>query len=102
MTVSARFVGGHPRNDLKLESSYSYIDQQQIDGGWLQLYTDNDWFTRYEYEQDSEGGSNFFRVDWILQEDTEVGIYRIRHEGESAAGTYSGVSDPFEITACVD
>lgn len=102
VTVGARFVGGHPRNDLKLESSYSYIDQQQSDGSWLQLYTDNDWFTRYEYEQDPQGGTNLFRVDWILQEDTEIGFYRIRHEGVSAAGPYSGVTDTFEITACID
>jgi hypothetical protein len=74
VTVTARFAGGHPRNDLKLESRYSDIDQQQSDGGWRQLYTDNDWFIRYEYEQDPLGGVNLFRVDWVLQGNAEVSL----------------------------
>lgn len=105
VTVTARFVGGHPRNDLKLEESYTFVEQQQVDGSWLAIYNDNDWFTRYEYEQDEQdpqGGTNQFRVDWILHEDTELGMYRIRHEGVSAAGAYSGVTEAFEITACLD
>lgn len=99
VTVTARFVGGHPRNDLKSESSYVFVEQQQSDGSWAVIKKDNDWFTRYEYEA-SDTGANQFRVDWILPQDVEAGRYRIRHDGVAGSGPYSGTTDEFEITAC--
>lgn len=101
VTVTARFIGGHPRNDLKSESSYFFVEQQQADGSWRVLKQDSDWFTRYEYET-SELGANQFRLDWILPHDVESGLYRIRHEGVAASGAYSGVTDEFEIGECVE
>lgn len=99
VTVSARFVGGHPRHDLKSESSYFFVERQQPDGSWRTVRQDNDWFTRYEYET-PDSGSHEFRVDWILPLGVEAGLYRIRHEGVSADGSYSGVTEEFEIQAC--
>lgn len=99
VTVTARFVGGHPRNDLKLESSYVFVEQQQGDGSWQVIKKDNDWFTRYEYELNPLG-ANQFRVDWILPQDVETGRYRIRHEGVAASGAYSGTTEAFEVAAC--
>lgn len=102
VTVTARFVGGHPRNDLKSEDSYVFIEQQQPDGSWAVLKRDNDWFTRYEYESSDNNGPNLFRVDWILPDDVEAGRYRIRHDGVAASGSYSGTTDEFEIAACAE
>ncbi|MDD9893857.1 MAG: neutral/alkaline non-lysosomal ceramidase N-terminal domain-containing protein [Gammaproteobacteria bacterium] len=99
VTVTARFVGGHPRNDLKSEDSYFFVEQQQPDGSWQVAKRDNDWFTRYEYEI-NQFGANEFRVDWILPEDVEPGRYRIRHDGVAGSGAYSGTTDEFEVATC--
>jgi neutral ceramidase len=99
VTVTARFVGGHPRHDLKSESSYFFVEQQQADGSWQVLKQDSDWFTRYQYLI-SNNGANQFQVDWILPQGIEAGRYRIRHEGVAASGAYSGLTDEFEIGSC--
>ena len=104
VTVTTRFVGGHPRNDLKSEGSYVFVEQLDANGIWQTLYDDDHWFVRFEYEEDAsgnpQGGTNVFRVDWILPEGTEAGMYRIRHEGASNGGAYNGVTDEFELLAC--
>lgn len=101
VTVTARFIGGHPRNDLKLESSYVFVERMNNSGGWDIVQNDGDWFTRFEYQTDQSDGANHFVIDWILPPGVQPGTYRIRHEGTSAGpSNYSGVTNNFELLTC--
>jgi len=100
VTVTVRFRGGHPRNDMKLEDSFVFIERQNPQGQFETHDTDNDWFTRFVYEQGADGDENQAVVDWIIPPETPPGIYRIRHTGASAGGPYEGTTAPFLIEAC--
>lgn len=98
--VVVRFVAGHPRNDLKLESSYFFIEQLAADGNWVAVQTDHDFFTRFEYQQGANGDENQALVRWLVPPETEPGVYRVRHTGASNSGSYEGISDSFMINPC--
>lgn len=98
--VTAEFIGGNPRNDLRQEASYMYIEQQQPNGSWQVFKTDNDWFTRYEYRTGQSDGDHAV-AQWVISGDTPAGMYRIRHEGSSTGPVaYSGTTNAFEVLAC--
>lgn len=101
LLISARFVAGHPRNDLRQEASFVYVEQQ-IDGSWRTIQDDSDWFLRYTYEPDQNDGANHLIVEWTVPADTRTGIYRFRHVAASNAGPYEGVTEPFELLPCAD
>ncbi len=99
LVVTARFYAGNPRHDLKQGSSYLYVERQQGDR-WRPVHTDNDWHTRFRYHPEEADGSSQAEVEWRVPAGTPPGAYRIRHEGASAAGAYSGVTRPFVLQPC--
>ena len=100
VVVTVRFVAGHPRNDLKSESSYLFVERMNISGGWDVVQTDADWFTRIMHEKDQPDGSNHMIIPWIVPPEALPGTYRIRHDGASAGGGYSGITDSFQLLPC--
>ena len=98
--VTARFIAGHPRNDLRQESSYIFVEREDALGQFQVVQTDADWFTRLRYEQQQADGSNHAIVEWLVPEGTPPGVYRIRHEGASAGGPHSGITNTFELLPC--
>lgn len=99
--IVVEFAAGHPRNDMRLDESLLYIERQQPDGSWATIRTDADWFTRFEYIAAAlPTGENHARVTWIVEPETEPGIYRVRHVGASASGGYEGISEAFELLPC--
>ncbi len=101
--IVVEFAAGHPRNDMRLDASLLYVERQQTDGSWTTIRTDADWFTRFEYVAAAlPTGENHARVTWIVEPETEPGIYRIRHAGASGAGPYEGITDVFELLPCDD
>ncbi len=98
-TVSTRFYAGHPRNDLRRGSSYVYVERQS-ERGWDVVATDDDWFTFFTYEPGTAGAAGTAHVQWRVPAGTRSGVYRIRHEGASESGAYSGTTEPFTIESC--
>lgn len=97
--VSASFYAGHPRRDLRRGASYLYVERKDGDR-WQQVATDDDWSTYFTYQKRGDGGANVGLVEWKVPAGTRPGTYRFRHEGASADGPYSGVTEPFEIGGC--
>jgi neutral ceramidase len=110
--IEARFQAGHPRNDLKTQSSYAYVEQLQADGSWRAVFQDRDpeliflWEPLLPQAAAVDGpviGPSTARIIWQIPADQAPGTYRLRHEGASrlsalvAAVPYSGVSGPVEV-----
>lgn len=98
--VEAVFVAGNPRNDLRQQDSYLFIERETGNGKWKVRHTDNDWSTRYRFEPEQDDGTSHGRVTWVVPPGTPPGTYRVRHTGGSASGPYEGVSRTFDIGRC--
>ncbi|MDB5970789.1 MAG: alkaline ceramidase [Hydrocarboniphaga sp.] len=98
-TISASFYAGNPRRDLRRGSSYVYIERQNGEA-WDTIASDDDWSTYFTYQKGADGRANLALVEWKVPAGTRPGTYRIRIEGASADGPYSGASQPFQIAGC--
>jgi neutral ceramidase len=111
-TVRAEFQAGHPRNDLKTQSSYVFAERRNADGSWDVVATDRDPELLFEWRPTIPAllpidlplvGSSTALAVWTIPRNTPAGIYRLRHEGASqvtplaAKQQYSGVSSAFTI-----
>ncbi len=100
--ATASFIGGHPRHDFKPGSSYLYIERETAPDTWTAVKTDADWDTRFATRFDDQDRTRYIDITWVIPADTVPGTYRIRHEGTSAVGTYTGISDRFEVLPCAE
>ena len=100
VTVQARFVAGHPRNDLFSDDSFLFVEREDGGGNWTAVQTDDDHFTRFSFAPEQDDGSHHAVIDWIVPAGTPPGRYRIRHQGATADGRYQGVTEPFELEDC--
>ena len=99
--VKARFVAGHPRNDLKLGETYLAVEK--FDGEeWKRFVTDNDWETEFEWIRTIVSESEV-EVRWFVPEDQEPGTYRITHFGHYKTfllgniTPYEGTTNEFKV-----
>ncbi|OAL45614.1 neutral ceramidase precursor [Pyrenochaeta sp. DS3sAY3a] len=103
--ISATFVGANPRNNLRLEGTFTSIEQQNGDGTWSQVRNDEDWEVVYQWKRvNGLIGTSDVTITW----DTGLtgpaaGKYRMRYYGDSkAAGgaitAFEGVSGVFSLT----
>lgn len=97
VTVSARFYTAHPRNDLLTGGSYVYVDRQ-VGEDWQVVARDDDWSTQFRYLRNGVGDEA--QIDWQIPAGTAPGTYRLRYEGVSEDGAYSGASRSFELKHC--
>lgn len=104
-TVSATFVGANPRNNLRLEDSYTAVEKRDEEGdAWTRVRADEDWDVVYTWK----------RTNWLLGysevvvswetglADVEPGTYRLRYFGDAKnllgkISAFSGASDSFEV-----
>ena len=102
-TVSAKFVSGHLRNNLMLESSFMTVEMLQ-NGTWNVIATDTDWETKIEWKRTNELlGRSTVTVSWEIPKDAAFGTYRLGHMGyykQLFFGTfpYKGWSEPFKVS----
>ena len=102
--VKARFVSGHPRNDLKLEKTFLTVEKQ--DGSeWVPILTDDDWETEFEWIRTGYLGQSEVEIRWFVPEDQDSGTYRIKHYGNRKSlfygiYPYSGTTDEFKVDQC--
>ena len=119
-TVSVRFVGGNPRNDLRLESTYAAVERRvdgkdgegDGEGEWETVRTDADWDLVFRWRRTSTVlATSEVVIEWEIGkgdggdgvEEVEGGLYRVRYFGaaKSALGGgvsgFEGVSGAFEV-----
>lgn len=101
-TVEVRFQTGHPKNNLRRNGSFLYV-QRQASGGWQNVANDADWSTRYVWERTfaAESAAN---VTWTVPINALPGSYRIVHQGDSKSllgkvTPFTGVSGVFQVVA---
>ena len=83
-TISATFVGANPRNDLRLESSFAYVQQQQGDGTWTNYKDDSDWELIFNWARTNTVlGTSTVTLQWVIPEGTQSGTYRFAYYGAS-------------------
>ena len=102
--VTVKFVSGHPRNDLMLESSFLFVERLNSDNSWKVLFTDADWETKFSWSRTNFLlGESEVTIEWTIPGDVESGSYRIRHQGYSKTmiekTPYSGKTRPFQVNA---
>lgn len=97
-TVFCTFVSANPRNNVRAESSFFYVELLQANGLWSVVATDANWETRFVWRRTNtlrgNSESDFF---WTIPATAVAGEYRIRHEGTSR-GPVSGLREYFGTT----
>ncbi|GAA1548336.1 neutral/alkaline non-lysosomal ceramidase N-terminal domain-containing protein [Actinomadura kijaniata] len=94
-TVTARFVGAHPGNDLRRGGTYLAVERRDGDA-WTRVADDGDWCTTFRWARTGDAGSTV-TITWDVPEDAPAGRYRIRYLGDTPDGPFTGATDPFEI-----
>jgi len=80
-TVSVTFWGGHPKNDLKTQSSYLEV-QKKTGDTWTTVYYDWDWCTTSRWTRISTLlGTSQVTITWNIPQDAMPGTYRIKYNG---------------------
>ncbi|KAF2665737.1 Neutral/alkaline nonlysosomal ceramidase [Microthyrium microscopicum] len=93
--VNATFVGANPRNNLRLEGTFTAVEQLQ-NGNWVQVRNDWDWFLSMTWTRDDPVlGSSHVVLSWETEQDAEAGTYRLHYYGDAKAFV-SGSITPFE------
>ncbi|KAJ6646313.1 Neutral ceramidase [Pseudolycoriella hygida] len=100
--VFVTFVAANPRNDLRTESSYFFVDQLQPNGQFRTIATDANWETKFIWRRTSTLlGQSEIDFYWTIPDNAESGTYRIRHFGASRGilgiRPYDGSSRTFVI-----
>ena len=104
-TVSVKFWGGHPKNNLRLQGTFLQV-QRKSGTTWVTVANDWDWETKYHWQRHDcfpTYGCSHVTVEWKIPADTTPGTYRIRHFGDWKSGwdglirPYSGMSREFTV-----
>ncbi|KAI1462678.1 Neutral/alkaline nonlysosomal ceramidase [Annulohypoxylon moriforme] len=111
-SVTAKFVGANPRNNLRLERSYAVVEKLTKTTGspgeaadtWEVVRDDRDWHLVFRWRRTSELlGTSEVEITWETTDPwAEPGRYRIRYFGDAKnlAGEiteFEGVSGEFEL-----
>lgn len=83
--VVAEFVTGHPRNNLRTESTFLEV-QRFADGRWHRHADDGDWETVYRWRRTGPATSKAV-ISWLIPTDAPPGDYRIVHHGDAKGWT---------------
>ncbi|KIJ67392.1 hypothetical protein HYDPIDRAFT_173938 [Hydnomerulius pinastri MD-312] len=102
-TVSVRFVGANPRNNLRLEGTFLTVDRL-VDGAWSTVRTDSHLSTIYQWNRTSTVlGTSTVDLQWTIEEGTLAGTYRIMYFGDAkrligGIKSFTGTSSSFTVT----
>ncbi|MFE7384231.1 neutral/alkaline ceramidase [Streptomyces zhihengii] len=81
-TVTAEFVTGHPKNNLRRGGTFLEV-QRQVDGRWVRVLDDGDWDTVYRWVRiNGLLGTSKAVLTWRIAPGTPPGTYRIVHHGD--------------------
>ncbi|KAI1443275.1 Neutral/alkaline nonlysosomal ceramidase [Annulohypoxylon stygium] len=111
-SVTAKFVGANPRNNLRLERSYAVVEKLTTASGsrdettdtWEVVRDDRDWYLVFRWHRTSEIlGTSEVEITWETTDPwAEPGRYRLRYFGDAknlvgAITEFEGVSGEFEL-----
>lgn len=102
-TVSAVFVGANPRNNLRLDGTFTAVEKKS-GSAWTRVRDDSDWNLLYKWKR-TEGltGQSEVTVEWKVEPGTPAGLYRLRYYGDSKRlftgkiSAFEGVSGEFTV-----
>lgn len=105
--VSVSFVAGNPRNDLRQEDSFLYVDKYiGKNDNWQTVATDASWETKFVWERTNTiFGESKVTIVWEIPHQCQSGVYRIRHYGAhkslmtQTVSQYAGQSAPFKVSS---
>ncbi|XP_054155044.1 uncharacterized protein LOC128953578 [Oppia nitens] len=94
--VKVTFVGAHPRNNLKLESTYLTVERlNQNTNQWEVIATDANWETKFVWRRTNAVlGNSESDIIWDIPVGTPNGKYRIMYFGDHKS--ILGHITPFE------
>jgi neutral ceramidase len=105
-TVSVKFWGGHPKNNLRLQGTFLQVQRKTSTGTWVTVANDWDWETKYRwqrYDCAPTFGCSHVTTEWTIPADATPGTYRVRHYGDWKSGwdglirAYFGTSREFTV-----
>ncbi|KAF2438292.1 Neutral/alkaline nonlysosomal ceramidase [Karstenula rhodostoma CBS 690.94] len=103
--VVAIFQGANPRNNLRLEGTFTAIEKQGSDGSWTQVRNDKDWELVYEWKRvNGVTGTSSATITWDTSlTSLAAGLYRIKYYGDSKAvggkiTAFTGTSGVFKLS----
>lgn len=99
------FIGANPRNDLRLEQTYTLVEMRDDYGIWQPMRDDSDWSLLLEWRRvNSMLGTSEVTITWEIEPDVEAGgVYRIKYFGaakQPVTGritSFEGVSGEFRV-----
>ncbi len=100
-TVSVKFWGGHPKNNLRTQSTFLQV-QRWNGSAWVVVANDWDPETKYIWERNGIAYS-IVTIQWKIPSNASTGTYRIVHYGNWKSGwtgaisSYSGTSSNFTV-----
>ncbi|OSX61428.1 hypothetical protein POSPLADRAFT_1066191 [Postia placenta MAD-698-R-SB12] len=93
-TVSARFVGANPRNNLRLEGTYLTIDRL-VEDEWVPVKSDSHPSTTFQWVRTNTlFAVSEVNITWIIEPETPDGVYRMSYYGD-AKHMVTGLITPF-------
>jgi neutral ceramidase len=101
--VNATFVAANPRNNLRLEGSFTAVEQL-VNGQWVKVRDDWDWFLSLTWKRVSTVlGTSTVVLSWETESDAEPGTYRLHYYGDSKSlfgsiSAFEGVSNSFTLS----
>ncbi|KAH8723442.1 neutral ceramidase precursor [Phaeosphaeriaceae sp. PMI808] len=102
--VSATFAGANPRNNLRLEGTFTAVEKQNADNTWTQVKNDEDWELVYQWKRiDGLLGSSDVTITWDTGLTSPApGKYRIKYYGDAKAiggkiTAFQGTSGVFSL-----
>lgn len=104
-TVSVKFWGGHPKNNLRRQGSFLQV-QRKSGTSWVTVAYDWDWETKYKWERNNcvpTMACSHVTIEWKIPSAATPGTYRIRHDGDWKSGwdglirSYTGYSREFTV-----
>ncbi len=104
-TVSVKFWGGHPKNNLRRQGTFLSV-QRKSGTSWVTVANDWDWETKYRWQRHDCAptfGCSHVTTEWTIPTNATLGTYRIVHYGDWKSGwdglirPYTGTSREFTV-----
>lgn len=112
-TIQASFQSAHPRNDLRSQASYVYVDQMQANGSWKVVAEDRDPELKFVWRPMKPSplpldlgptGPSEADAVWTIPCNTPAGKYRLRHVASAQMAPvapkteFEGISKTIEVS----
>jgi len=101
--VNATFVGANPRNNLRLEGTFTAVEQL-VNDQWTQVRNDWDWYLSLTwYRENTVLGTSNVVLSWETESYAQAGTYRLHYYGDAKSilgsiSSFEGTSNSFTLS----